>query len=67
MSKVIKIELTIQQETKYDEWVNHLTAIFGDEGMLTWSITFTGIGNVIKVTSDHAPKYPLDLTEVRNW
>ena len=66
-NKVIHIELTDSQQAIFEAWCEHLRAIFGEIGILTWSISSNGIGDSITVTSDNAPNHPLDLTDIDSW
>ena len=65
-NKVIHIELTDSQQAIFEAWCEHLRAIFGEVGSLTWSISSNGIGGIISVTSNNAPNNP-DLTDVDSW
>ena len=67
MNTVIKIELNKIQQIEFDTWCEHLKAIFGDTGSLTWTITETGIGQIISVTSSYAPTKPLKITDYDSW
>lgn len=67
MNTVIKIELNSKQQTEFDTWCSHLKAIFGNEGTLTWTVTETGIGHIISVTSSYAPNKPLKITDYDSW
>lgn len=62
----ITVELTEQQQNKFDEWKSHIKAIYGEYGLFTWKITRTGIGSEIVVYS-HNTKTELDLTDLDNW
>ena len=64
---VISITLNDKQQKRLDAWGKNLKAIFGEWGTLTWTISSCGIGDTITVTSSHAPKHPLDLTDVDSW
>lgn len=66
-NKVVSITLNDKQQKKLDSWGKHLKAIFGEWGNLTWTVSSCGIGDTITVTSSHAPKHPLDLTDVDSW
>ena len=66
-NKVISITLNDKQQKKFDGWGKHLKAIFGEWGMLTWTVSSCGIGDTITVTSSNAPKHPLDLTDIDSW
>lgn len=63
----ISIELNEKQNQEFQKWCDSLKVIFGQVGTLTWSITSTGIGDIIKVSSDNIPDKPLDLTDVDSW
>ena len=65
--KVISIELNQKQQKQYEEWCQHLKAIFGEIGTLTWTVSSNGIGDTITVTSANDPNNPLDLTDVDSW
>ena len=65
--KVISIELNQKQQKQYEEWCQHLKAIFGEIGTLTWTVSSNGIGDTITVSSANAPNNPLDLTDVDSW
>ena len=65
-NKVIHEELNDKQQVMYLEWLSHIKAIYGDYGLLTWSITPNGIGSGIVVYS-HLTKTKLDLTDVDSW
>ncbi len=65
--KVISIELNQKQQKQYENWCQHLKAIFGEVGTLTWTVSSNGIGDTITVTSNNAPNNPLDLTDVDSW
>ena len=66
MNKIIHEELNEVQQKKYDEWLSHIKAIYGEYGLFTWKITPTGIGSDIVVYS-HNTKTELDLTDVDSW
>lgn len=65
--KIISVELNEKQLSLFEDWCTHLKAIYGEVGSLTWSITPTGIGEEITVTSKYAPGHPLDLTDIDSW
>jgi hypothetical protein len=67
MKKVILIELNSKQQKQYEDWCQHLKAIFGEIGTLTWTVSSCGIGDTITVTSNNAPNNPLDLTDIDSW
>jgi hypothetical protein len=67
MKKVILIELNSKQQKQYEDWCQHLKAIFGEIGILTWTVSSNGIGDTITVTTNNAPNNPLDLTDVDSW
>ena len=62
----ITVELSDEQQNKFDEWKSHIKAIYGECGLLTWKVTPTGIGSGIVVYS-HNTKTELDLTDVESW
>ena len=62
----INIELTDEQEVKYQEWMNAIKVIHGSYGRMKWSITNNGIGPEIEVYNNLS-KTTLDLTDVDNW
>lgn len=64
--KVITVELNDKQQKRFDKWCSHLKAIYGEIGLLTWSITPNGIGEGIEVYS-HNARVKLDLTDVDSW
>ena len=65
-NKVITLELSNKQQKKFDKWCTHIKAIYGEIGLLTWSITPNGIGEGIEVYS-HAARVKIDLTDVDSW
>ena len=65
-NKIITLELTDEQQSKFDEWKSHIKAIYGEYGLFTWKITPNGIGDSIEVYS-HNTKTELDLTDIDNW
>ncbi len=67
MKKVILIELNSKQQKQYEDWCQHLKAIFGEIGILTWTVSSNGIGDTITVTTNNAPNNPLDLTDIDSW
>ena len=64
---IINITLNDKQQKSLDTWGKHLKAIFRSRGDLTWTVSSCGIGDTITVTSSHAPKHPLDLTDIDSW
>jgi hypothetical protein len=66
-NKVICIELSDKQQKQFDAWTKHLKAIFGEVGMITWTVCSNGIGQEITATSSNAPEHPLDLTDIDSW
>lgn len=62
-NKVIYVELNDKQQKKYEEWMSHIKALYGEYGTLTWTITPTGIIDGIKVYSERA-NVELDLTDI---
>jgi hypothetical protein len=66
-NKVINITLNDKQQELFDDWGKNLKAVFGEWGILTWTISNCGIGDTITVTSSNAPKHPLDLTDIDSW
>jgi hypothetical protein len=65
-NNTITVELSDEQQNKFDEWKSHIKAIYGEYGLFTWKITPTGIGSEIVVYS-HNTKTELDLTDEDNW
>ena len=65
-NKIISLELTDEQQSKFDEWSSHIKAIYGEYGLFTWKITPNGIGEEIIVYS-HKAKVELDLTDIDSW
>ena len=65
--KVISIELNSKQQEKYELWCQNLKSIFNEVGVLTWTVSSSGIGDTITVTSSNAPNNPLDLTDIDSW
>lgn len=63
---VITLELNNKQQKKFDKWCTHIKAIYGEIGLLTWSITPNGIGEGIEVYS-HTARVKIDLTDVDSW
>jgi hypothetical protein len=66
MKTTIHEELNDKQEKRFRAWLVHIKALYGEYGLLTWSITPTGVGSEIKVYS-HLAKVELDLTDVDSW
>jgi hypothetical protein len=66
MNTKINVELNDKQQAQYDKWLDALKTIYGQVGNLTWKISYTGIGAVIKVYSELA-NIELDLTDVDSW
>lgn len=64
--KVITIELNEKQQEKFDNWINHIKALYGQVGLLTWKCTPTGIGMELSVFSDLA-NVELELTDIDSW
>jgi hypothetical protein len=62
----ISIELNGKEQQKFDEWKEHIKAIYGEYGLFTWKITPTGIGSEVVVYS-HITKTELDLTDIDSW
>ena len=62
----ITVELTEKQQKRFDKWCSHIKALYGEIGLLTWSITPNGIGEGIEVYS-HQAKVKIDLTDVDSW
>jgi hypothetical protein len=62
----ITIELSDNQQKRYDEWKSHINGLYGKYGKMTWSVSDCGIGQTIKVHND-TTNLTLDLTEVDNW
>ena len=66
MRKILSVELNEKQQKKYDKWLSHIEALYGEYGSLTWKITPTGIGDEIIVYSKLA-NVELDLTDIESW
>ena len=64
--KVITVELNEKQQKRLDKWCAHIKALYGEIGLLTWSITPNGIGDGIEVYS-HNARVKIDLTDVDSW
>jgi len=62
-NKVICVELNDEQQKRYEEWLSHIKALYGEYGILIWTITPTGIFNGLKVYSKIA-NVELDLTDL---
>jgi hypothetical protein len=62
-NKVITLELNDKQQQLFDEWCSHLTALYGEIGLLTWNITPNGIGNGIEVYKK-SPRFYVCLSYV---
>lgn len=62
----LSIELNDNEQHKFDEWKEHIKAIYGEYGLFTWKITPTGIGSSLVVYS-HLAKAEIDLTDVESW
>jgi hypothetical protein len=62
----ISIELNDNEQQKFDEWLSHIKAIYGEYGLFTWKITPNGIGSGVVVYS-HNTKTELDLTDIDSW
>lgn len=65
-NKIIEIELNDAQQTKYDEWAKKIKDLYGEYGLMTWSVTYYGIGAGITVRN-HLTKLELDLTDHDSW
>jgi hypothetical protein len=59
-------ELNDKQQARYEEWLSHIKAIYGEYGPMTWHISPTVIGSGIEVYS-HLTKTKLDLTDEDSW
>ena len=66
MNKKIEIELDDNQQKKFEEWMGHIKAIYGEYGLFTWKYTPNGIGMELSVFS-HLTKTTLDLTDIDTW
>jgi hypothetical protein len=64
--KVITVELNEKQQKRFDKWCSHIKSLYGEIGLLTWSITPNGIGEGIEVYS-HTARVKIDLTDVDSW
>ena len=62
----ISFELNDKQQKKYNEWISHIKALYGEYGLFTWKISPNGIGLGIVVHS-HLANVELDLTDVESW
>jgi hypothetical protein len=62
----ITIELSDKQQEKYDKWILTIKSLYGKYGNMTWSVSYCGIGQTIKVYND-LTKLTLDLTDVDEW
>ena len=62
----LSIELNDNEQQKFDEWKEHIKAIYGEYGLFTWKITPTGIGSGLVVYS-HLAKVEIDITDVESW
>jgi hypothetical protein len=65
-NKKIEIELNDKEQAKYEEWIGHIKALYGEVGLLTWKYTPNGIGMELSVFS-HLAKAELELTDVESW
>jgi hypothetical protein len=65
-NKKIEIYLTDKEQEKFDEWIGHIKALYGQVGLLTWKYTPNGIGMELSVFS-HLAKTELELTDVDSW
>jgi len=59
-------ELTDKEQKRYDIWIGHIKAIYGEYGLFTWKLTPNGIGMGISVFS-HLTKTEIELTDVDSW
>jgi len=59
-------ELTDKEQKRYDTWIGHIKAIYGEYGLFTWKLTPNGIGMGISVFS-HLTKTEIELTDVDSW
>jgi hypothetical protein len=62
----IQVQLSNKQQKQLNKWCAHIKALYGEVGILTWSITPNGIGCGVEVYS-HLAKVKIDLTDVDNW
>lgn len=62
----VSIELSDKQEVKYQEWLKAIKVIYGEYGLMTWSVRYDGIGAEIGVYNNLS-QTTLDLTEIDNW
>jgi hypothetical protein len=60
------ISLTDTQQKRYDEWIAKIKDLYGEYGLMTWSVTPFGMGDSIKVYN-HLTKLELDLTDTDSW
>jgi hypothetical protein len=65
-NKVIQVELTDEQQKKFEEWSKKIKDLYGEYGLMTWSVTPYGMGNGITVYN-HLTKLELDLTDTDSW
>lgn len=62
----LNLELSDKEQKKYEKWINHIKALYGEYGLFTWKLTPNGIGMGISVFS-HLAKVEIDLTDVDSW
>lgn len=63
---MITITLTDTQQKRYDEWIAKIKDLYGEYGLMTWSVTPFGMGEGLKVYN-HLTKLELDLTDIDSW
>jgi hypothetical protein len=66
MNTKIEIQLNDNQQKKFEEWKEHIKAIYGEYGLFTWRYTPNGIGMELSVFS-HLTKTNLELTDIDTW
>ena len=62
----LNLELSDKEQKKYDKFLSHIKALYGEYGLFTWKLTPTGIGMGISVFS-HLAKVEIDLTDIDSW
>ena len=62
----LNLELSDKEQKKYEKWISHIKALYGEYGLFTWKLTPNGIGMGISVFS-HLAKVEIDLTDVDSW
>jgi hypothetical protein len=62
----LNLELSDKEQKKYDKFLSHIKALYGEYGLFTWKLTPNGIGMGISVFS-HLAKVEIDLTDIDSW